>query len=159
MAVYIHEINDLMGFGKYSSKSVADVVNINPSYIVWCLENVDSFALSDDAFGYLCNNFSLPHSKEELLKENNYEKLAQSDAMTEEDCSEPGSDDYASVGRSFPRVGAYGFRRRHSYDSDYDDDDSYDVSYDNRIISAYENEYYDPNLDMDQQSQDFWESF
>ena len=45
-----------------------------------------------------------------------------------------------------------------SYEQKKEDDDYYDGSYEDNIPSVYDNPYYNDNLDMDQQSIEFWNS-
>ena len=45
-----------------------------------------------------------------------------------------------------------------SYDKPRDDDDYYDGGYYDDTPSIYDNPYYNDNLDMDQQSIEFWNS-
>lgn len=45
-------VNDVLKFGKYKGRTVLEVIDENPSYIVWCIRNVKGFVidkkLSDD---------------------------------------------------------------------------------------------------------------
>lgn len=36
-------------FGKYSGKELASVIELDPDYILWCLENIPWFALDSSA--------------------------------------------------------------------------------------------------------------
>lgn len=41
------ELNDKLGFGKYKGNTIREVLNKDISYIVWCINNVMYFNLSD----------------------------------------------------------------------------------------------------------------
>lgn len=46
----IYDIDDEFDFGKYKGKTVKDLLIDNPGYVDWAIRNVDSFALSKEAF-------------------------------------------------------------------------------------------------------------
>lgn len=41
-------INDLITFGKYKGSKVKDVMKDEPSYLIWCQDNVEFFELDED---------------------------------------------------------------------------------------------------------------
>ena len=43
-------INDKMLFGKHKGELIINMINENVSYIHWCIENVGSFKLSNEAY-------------------------------------------------------------------------------------------------------------
>ena len=43
------KLTDELKFGKYSGLSVREVIEDDPEYIEWCLDEVDSFKLNDEA--------------------------------------------------------------------------------------------------------------
>lgn len=47
------ELDTVLSFGKYKFETVGDVIDKDPDYIEWCLDSVDCFYLSDEAFNYL----------------------------------------------------------------------------------------------------------
>lgn len=40
--------NYFFDFGKYLGKSIKEIIIINPRYITWCIENINSFCVSED---------------------------------------------------------------------------------------------------------------
>lgn len=42
-----YNINTTFYFGKYKGKTVKDVLDIQPSYLNWCAENLDKFIISE----------------------------------------------------------------------------------------------------------------
>lgn len=46
------DLDFILKFGKYEGKSIIQVVDVDPSYIKWCQDNVPYFDLSIDAFEY-----------------------------------------------------------------------------------------------------------
>lgn len=50
--VYVHSLNEKMGFGKYSALTLKEVIDCDPSYIDWCLKNVSRFAMDGNASSY-----------------------------------------------------------------------------------------------------------
>lgn len=43
-------LNDKMLFGKYKGELISNMIYKNVSYIHWCIENVESFKLSNEAY-------------------------------------------------------------------------------------------------------------
>lgn len=41
----IYDLDTPLGFGKYKGQPVEDVLADDPSYLLWCLENVESFSV------------------------------------------------------------------------------------------------------------------
>lgn len=52
---YLDSIDDLLNFGRYQGLSLADVMDINPSYIEWCVFQCDGihFIITDNAIDQL----------------------------------------------------------------------------------------------------------
>jgi uncharacterized protein (DUF3820 family) len=44
----IRDIFYTFSFGKYKGKTLGDIFEENPSYLIWCDDNVDSFKLSPE---------------------------------------------------------------------------------------------------------------
>lgn len=43
----LYDLDDVMDFGKYKGKSVEDVLEEDPSYLLWLLENSERFEVDD----------------------------------------------------------------------------------------------------------------
>lgn len=41
-------INDILSFGKYKGSTIKDVIKEEPSYLIWCQNNVGWFELDED---------------------------------------------------------------------------------------------------------------
>lgn len=39
---------DRLEFGKYTGYSIEEILTIDPSYLLWCIKNVNLFALQED---------------------------------------------------------------------------------------------------------------
>ncbi len=50
-------LNSRLGFGKYSGRTVRKVIDVDPDYIEWALNEVDDFDLDDNAMRYLGKHF------------------------------------------------------------------------------------------------------
>jgi len=42
-----YELETEFSFGKYEGKSLQEILEIQPSYIQWCIDNLDHFYISD----------------------------------------------------------------------------------------------------------------
>ena len=42
-----YDLDDELSFGKYKGKTVEEVLEDDPTYLRWCLENVPSFVVDD----------------------------------------------------------------------------------------------------------------
>jgi hypothetical protein len=47
------DIDTIFRFGKYSGETLGIVVKIDPSYVYWCMKNLEGFILSTEAEGLL----------------------------------------------------------------------------------------------------------
>ena len=43
-------MTDVLTFGKYRGRKVADVAATNAGYVLWCRKNIEWFNLTDDAY-------------------------------------------------------------------------------------------------------------
>lgn len=51
----VHDLEDEFPFGKYKGKTIQDVLEINPSYIVWFYENVKRFKILESIYDEACD--------------------------------------------------------------------------------------------------------
>ena len=81
-------------FGKYKGLTLADVMDINPDYVVWCVTTIDDFLLYDSALEQMAlvyPNFPLYIEFERCRKDN----LNEEDAYVDEyEYEEEYLDDY-----------------------------------------------------------------
>lgn len=75
----IYDLNETFNFGKHSGESVASVIESNPSYIRWCIENVDSFALSATALASAKDDGFYISKELEQLNDNKIEQFFNND--------------------------------------------------------------------------------
>jgi hypothetical protein len=118
-------------FGKYAGKSIRQIMDLQPSYLDWCVNNLDHFYIAENMIEEIKKikpGFKL--SAEGIQKMN--EKFAIWEQEQEQE--EEYSNDY-----------------RNHYEKD--DDDS-NADYNQTDWSDYND-----NLDMDQQSIEFWNQF
>jgi hypothetical protein len=50
METKFYDLDDELNFGKYkdSGKTVEDIIEEDPDYIRWCIENIETISFSDD---------------------------------------------------------------------------------------------------------------
>lgn len=70
--VNIHGIKNLLNFGKYKGKTILQVIDENPAYIVWCIKNVKNFTIDDNLSKELCKQYDEHFRKYNLAKSNGY---------------------------------------------------------------------------------------
>lgn len=113
-----------MGFGKYSDQTLIYVINNDPSYVRWCLENIAGFTMTQNARRY--------YNGDEAAAEEEDEEVC----------------DYEDNWEFHRRSGMHD-----DWYDDFDDDGAgWDV-----YQGASDNPYYNDQLDLDQQSDEFWE--
>lgn len=47
-----YKLTDKLPFGKHKGQTIRQVLQSDPSYILWCVEKLDRFAMSDEAWDY-----------------------------------------------------------------------------------------------------------
>lgn len=47
-----YNLNDKLSFGKHKGQTIRQVLQSDPSYLLWCVEKLDRFAMSDEAWDY-----------------------------------------------------------------------------------------------------------
>ena len=65
-------INSTLTFGKYKGKTVLQVIDENPSYIVWCIRNVTNFSIDPILSKELCRQYDEHFRKYDLARANGY---------------------------------------------------------------------------------------
>lgn len=45
----VYGLNSVLEFGKYKGQTIKQVLEQNVDYITWCLENINHFALDEEA--------------------------------------------------------------------------------------------------------------
>lgn len=50
---YFSDIGDTFGFGKHRNQLLCDVIADDPTYLVWCLNNIYNFGMSELALGQI----------------------------------------------------------------------------------------------------------
>lgn len=50
--IYPANLNTKFDFGKHKGKTVEEVCDDDPSYVEWCIDNVDDFELDNEAYDY-----------------------------------------------------------------------------------------------------------
>lgn len=57
------KLKDKFPFGKYKDKTLNEVIETNPSYVQWCLDNVNDFSLDKDVIQKVKDNVDRKRSK------------------------------------------------------------------------------------------------
>lgn len=141
----IYDIQDCFDFGRNKGKTIEELLILNPGYVDWAIRNIDNFALSPEAFEQakiITAGKKLPREDAELAKENPVRPSL------------------------FKKL--YGW----SYDFSKEDILLINSIKINEINSKTENTYsnhgyhddtdwshYNDDVDMDQQSEDFWNQY
>lgn len=50
---YFSDIGDTFGFGKHRNQLLCDVIADDPTYLIWCLNNIYNFGMSELALGQI----------------------------------------------------------------------------------------------------------
>ena len=141
----IYNIDDEFDFGKYKGKTIKDLLKENPGYVDWLIRNFRGFALSYDAFEQakiITAGKRFSKKEAELANENQPITIL--------------------------------FRKLYGWDYDFSKEDILQIN-NLKVIeinSKAENRYsiqnyhddtdwsnYNDDLDMDQQSEEFWNQF
>lgn len=59
--ITIYKLEDKLPFGKHKGHTIRQVLQSDSSYLLWCMEKLDRFAMSDEAWDYAVSinaNFS-----------------------------------------------------------------------------------------------------
>lgn len=72
----IEGIHNHMGFGKYSDKTILEVLMKDPSYLVWCVRNVNGFSLNEKLSDELCRQYDEHFRKYSRAKAEEYDVRA-----------------------------------------------------------------------------------
>lgn len=136
-----NELDSTISFGNYTGKTIQEIIAIDKSYIDWCVENIEDFNVSDAVKNYMQEvtngiPFNTVDTNNTTDQQNNIE--IDEEALNEQ-LLEFRDEDESS----------------YSYD---DDDDDYDDS-SKGWGSSSSWKHYNDDLDMDQQSQEFWNQF
>lgn len=141
----IYNIQDCFDFGKNKGKTIEELLIQNPGYVDWAIRNIDNFALSHEAFEQakiITAGKKLSREDAELAKEN-------------------------PVTRSL-------FKKLYGWSYDFSKEDILLINSMkiNEINSKTENTYsnhgchddtdwrhYNDDVDMDQQSEEFWNQY
>lgn len=64
--ITIYKLEDKLPFGKHKGHTIRQVLQSDSSYLLWCMEKLDRFAMSDEAWDYaisLNNQFAAMRPK------------------------------------------------------------------------------------------------
>lgn len=50
---YFSDIGDTFGFGRHRNQLLCDVIADDPTYLIWCLNNIYNFGMSELALGQI----------------------------------------------------------------------------------------------------------
>lgn len=142
MKIKIYDIDDVFDFGRNKGKTIRELLMDNPGYVDWCIRNIDAFALSQNAF----NEAKLiTHGKKCVVVDDNEEPKRKSL-----------------------------FKKLYGWPYDFSKEDIFIINdlkigkHNQSTVEDYVNNtfeddtdwsHYNEDLDMDQQSEDFWNQF
>ena len=49
---HIYGLNDQLTFGKHKGQTIRQILQSDSNYLLWCVEKLDRFAMSDEAWDY-----------------------------------------------------------------------------------------------------------
>lgn len=64
----IYDIETIIDFGKYRNFEVCDVIDMNPNYLTWAIQNISKFKLSENAINKLSEKIVI---KDSIVQMNN----------------------------------------------------------------------------------------
>jgi hypothetical protein len=134
----IFTAESIFTFGKHQGKTLEQVAQCDAPYILWCVRNIDKFLIEKDAF----LDFQKKYEKSFVTicspTNDEFERTTNFYEATEQDLDllENKWNNYTNQNSS----------RQYA---DYDHYEDYSVD---------RNPFYNDNLDMDQQDQEFWDS-
>ncbi len=139
----IYNIDVEFDFGKYKGKTVKELLNENPGYIDWVIRNVDGFALSREAFqqAKIITDGKRYSREEELAKPSPKFEFVEGYKGWDFDFSK--ADILIINNLKINKIKSQ-TQNTYSANSFHDDTDW---------------TYYNDDVDMDQQSEDFWNQF
>ncbi len=76
-----YNLETSLSFGKHKGMTIAEVMETSPSYITWCVRNIESFALQGEAIDALSKKKGACLTEEDLLQ--NEAKLQKSETGTD----------------------------------------------------------------------------
>ena len=137
----MHSLDEPMGFGKYATKTLRDVIDTAPSYVGWCVESLEGFVMTDGAFKYFRER-----SAGEFTPAEWYNMADINSSMLNEGRGMSAADNcpYVYPEPEYRRLRNYYEEHPWLADDYLDDDDGVNWS------------CYNSDLDLDQQSEDFW---
>ena len=65
-------VDKVLTFGKFKAKTILQVINENPAYIVWCIKNVAGFSIDPTLSKELCNQYDEHFRRYNLAQANGY---------------------------------------------------------------------------------------
>lgn len=66
-----YQLTDKLPFGKHKGQTIRQILQIDSNYLLWCVEKLDRFAMSDEAWDYaisMNHKFSAIRSKPTTYK-------------------------------------------------------------------------------------------
>lgn len=91
---YFSDIGDTFGFGKHRNQLLCDVIADDPTYLIWCLNNIYNFGMSELALGQiklLFPNFPITDTvMQHIGEEYEFQDISNyvEDSDRQEDCAE-----------------------------------------------------------------------
>lgn len=73
-----YELDTVLSFGKFKSKSIKEIIEIQPSYINWCILNLNHFYMTKNTLEQITKikkNFHLSEKETEVLKNKYFEYI------------------------------------------------------------------------------------
>lgn len=146
MKARIYNIDDKFNFGRNFGKSVRELLEVNPGYVDWVIRNVESFALSHDAFQQAKiitegKRFSKNEVVELSKEKQNFTILSEKLYGWDYDFSK---EDILQINNMKINQFNSDLEKPYTNQSFHDDTDW---------------SHYNDDLDMDQQSEEFWNQF
>jgi hypothetical protein len=65
-------VDKVLTFGKFKGKTILQVIEENPAYIVWCIRNVKNFTIDNNLSKELCKQYDEHFRKYNLTQANGY---------------------------------------------------------------------------------------
>ena len=85
MKIKMYDLNTQIKFGRFSGKTITEIIEIEPTYIEWCIKHLDHFLISVEVLNSITEKYStfkfsseldeIIDSKKESWQMQNYKEI------------------------------------------------------------------------------------
>lgn len=98
MKIKRYNEDSILKFGKHVGNSVNEILNFAPDYIIWCINNLEHFCVSEEIMDVIKNEYTIFVGQSNKVIENNTRKLLEREAQNSyDDYEKPSYGRYAGT--------------------------------------------------------------